>query len=220
MSPFFGESPPAWTDMSNFVVHFTRLFNGKKPYWNMLGILSQRRIRAMSAFGIGRKDAPNEKSQYATCFSEVPLHQLSRLADKRSKYGIVFRKDFVVHRHGNPILYAYKGGQLNQSIRSLMKASKKDPGSDIWKITPFIDAPGAYGKSTYFFEWEREWRKIGDFNFDTDDVECLIIPQDLHGAAKSFFIDVKQENLGPVYNCPFIDPYWSRVKIQKTLNAG
>jgi hypothetical protein len=54
------------------------------------------------------------------------------------------------------------------------------------------------GKSTYFFEWEGEWRKIADFNFDTDDVECLIIPEDLHGAAKNFFIDVKQENPGPV----------------------
>ena len=53
--------------------------------------------------------------------------RLSRIADKRSKYGIVFRKDFVIHRHANPILYAYKDGQLNQSIRMMIKRAKEKP---------------------------------------------------------------------------------------------
>jgi hypothetical protein len=117
-------------------------------------------------------------------------------------------------------LYAYKDGQLYNSILALMQAAKKDADAEIWKVTPFIDAPGAYGKSTYFFEWEREWRKIGDLKFDTSDVECLIIPEDLHEAARGFFEEVKQDNTGPVYDCPFIDPYWSRKQIEKTLKAG
>lgn len=205
--------------MSNHVVHFTKPFGGRSPYENMMGILSDRRIKAMSAFGIGRHEAPDEKTQRATCFSEVPLHRLDRIAKKRSEYGIVFRKDFVIHRHGNPILYAYKDGTLNAAIRALMKAGKGNSGAQVWNITPFIDAPGSYGKSTYFFEWEREWRKIGHFKFDTTDVECLIIPEKLHDAARSFFKTVKRENLGPVYDCPFIDPYWSRKKVKAALKG-
>jgi hypothetical protein len=206
--------------MSNYVVHFTKKFKGRSPYDNMLSILGGRQITARSAFGIGRKEAPDPATQEAVCFSEVPLHRLSRIADKRSEYGIVFKKDFVIHRHGNPILYAYKDGELNQAIRELMKISKKDLDAKIWKMTPFVDAPGAYGKSTYFFEWEREWRKIGNFKFDADDVECLIIPENLHEAAAGFFETAKQENLGPAYECPLIDPYWSRKKVKKALKGG
>ena len=30
-----------------------------------------------------------------------------------------------------------------------------------------------------FFEWEREWRKIGHYTFTTDEVEFLVIPKKL-----------------------------------------
>jgi hypothetical protein len=218
-SPFFGETPPTWTDMSNYVVHFTKNFNKRSAYNNMLSILHGRQITAISPFGIAYKQAPAPEMQKAVCFSEVPLHRLGRIADKRSKYGIVFKKDFVIHRHGNPILYAYKDGQLHKSIRTMMKENKNDPDAKVWDMTPFVDAPGAYGKSTYFFEWEREWRKIGNFTFGVDDVACLIIPEELHSAAVGFFQTAKAENIGPAYECPFIDPYWSRKKIEKALKS-
>jgi Putative abortive phage resistance protein AbiGi, antitoxin len=219
-SPFFGENPPTWTDMSNYVVHFTKQVKKRSAYDNMLSILHGGQITAKKPFGIAFKEAPDLETQKAVCFSEVPLHQLSRIADKRSQYGIVFKKDFVIHRHGNPILYAYKDGQLNQTIRAMMRAGKNDPKAKVWGMTPFVDAPGAYLKGTYFFEWEREWRKVGDFKFSVDDVECLIIPEKLHSAAASFFETAKEENLGPSYECPFIDPYWSRKKVKKALKNG
>jgi hypothetical protein len=74
-------------------------------------------------------------------------------------------------------------------------------------------------KSTYFFEWEREWRKIGNFKFAVDDVACLIIPEELHSAAVGFFQTAKAENTGSAYECPFIDPYWSRKKVEKALKS-
>ena len=92
--------------MSNYVVHFTKNFNKRSAYNNMLSILHGQQITAISPFGIAYKEAPAPEMQKAVCFSEVPLHRLGRIADKRSKYGIVFKKDFVIHRHGNPILYA------------------------------------------------------------------------------------------------------------------
>lgn len=216
-SPFFGENEAGWTDMSNFVVHFAKDYKGRTAYDNMMGILSAQTIKARNSFGLARENAPDPKSQRAACFSEIPLHKLKRLADKRSRYGIVFRKDIVIHRGANPIMYAYKDHDANAALRQIMDAAKKDAAHPIWRVTPFIDAPGKYPKGTYFFEWEREWRKIGDFTFLADEVEFLIIPEEQHKQAKVFFKNAKDENLGPSYECPFIDPYWTRKKIKPLL---
>jgi hypothetical protein len=217
MSHFFGENLSTWTDMSDFVVHFSRDYEGKSAYENMLSILHSRTIQARNAFGIAKKLAPDVTSQKTVCFSEVPLHKLSRLAEARSDYGIVFRKDIIIHLHGNPILYAYKDHPATAAIRQLMNAAKKDPGNPIWKITPFVDAPGAYPHGNYFFEWEREWRKVGHLKFQTHDVEFLIIPESLHTNAKGFFKLARQQNLGPSYDCPFVDPNWKLKKIKPLL---
>lgn len=217
MSPFFGVSQAGWTDMSDFVVHFAKDYGGRSGYENMLSILSKRRIEARNPFGIARDKAPDIGSQNVACFSEVPLHRLSRLAKARSDYGIVFRKDIVIHRKANPILYAYKDHSVLSALKKLMSAAKHDAANPVWMITPFIDAPGDYGKSKYFFEWEREWRKVGHYKFTTDEVEFLVIPEDLHEVARGFFKAAKAENRGPSYECPFIDPYWSLKKIKPLL---
>lgn len=195
--------------MSDYVVHFAKDYGGHTAYSNMMGILSSGTIRAMNPFGIARTTAPPTASQNVACFSEIPLHQLDRLADARSSHGIVFRKDFVIQRGGNPILYAYRDRPVNQAVRSLMAMGAGDATHPIWRLTPFVDCPGAYGTSSYFYEWEREWRISGDFGFDPENVAFLIIPEDLHEAARSFFESVRDDNTGPVYECPFIDPYWT-----------
>ena len=121
----------------------------------MMSILGDRVIRARNPVGICRDKAPDPSSQKAVCFSEIPLHLLGRLADKRSEYGIVFKKDFVIHRNGNPILYTYKDQMVVNAIKKLIAAAGKDAANPIWKVTPFIDAPGVYPNGSYFFEWER-----------------------------------------------------------------
>jgi len=37
-STFFGENSPTWTDMSDYLVHFTKPYKGKDAYANMLSI--------------------------------------------------------------------------------------------------------------------------------------------------------------------------------------
>ncbi|KZD07347.1 abortive infection system antitoxin AbiGi family protein [Oceanibaculum pacificum] len=218
MTPaLFGENASGWTDMSNHLVHFTKDYGGRDAYRNMLGILSGGVIRARNAFGICRKTAPDPQSQLATCLSEVPLHQLGRLSAKRSEHGIVFRKDFVIGRGGNPILYAYKDRAVAKAIKKLAQQAGNDAENPIWRVTPFVDVPGSYGTSQYFFEWEREWRVVGDFAFTPDDVVFLIIPENLHAAARSFVDDARTENLGPAYDCPFIDAHWDLETIQPLL---
>ena len=120
MSIFAGAAKPEWRGMSDYVVHFTKQYKGKSPYDNMLQVLAGRTIEARNAFGIGRVNAPVPKTQQCVCFSEVPPHMLRRVAKARSNYGIGFKKDFVVHRRGNPILYAYKDSPLLQAFQALV----------------------------------------------------------------------------------------------------
>ncbi|UVK50394.1 hypothetical protein DBIPINDM_003532 [Mesorhizobium sp. AR02] len=209
-----GETQPAWDDMSPFVVHFTKAANGKSEYQNSMSILSSRRLEARNPFGIGKKYLAAPR---CVCFSEIPLHQIRRLADKRGPYGIVFKKEFIVEQNGGPIMYAYQGTTHATVLRNLADGAAGKPDDPIWQIAPFVDQPGVYGKSSYFFEWEREWRHVGDLDFKAADPAFLIIPENLHGAARSFFDDAERENLGPNYKCPFIDPYWGLDKIKSIL---
>lgn len=226
------QNAPDWEDMSDFVVHFTKPTKSKlasndsaivkkTPYQNIISILYSGRIEAKNAFGIGKKLCPDEKSQRAICFSEIPLHLLKRLTKRRGPYAIGFAKKLVVKRGGGPIMYAYKGSDHEKSLRTLMRValSKKAPAKSkaIWSLTPFVDAPGDYWPSSYYFEWEREWRHLGDFKFSPDDVAFLVIPEKQHKSARTFFENARDENLGPAYLCPYIDPNWSIDKVREAL---
>jgi hypothetical protein len=209
-----GAVDPAWKDMSKYVVHFAKEKDGKSAYENALSILYARRIEARNTFGAGRKLPAARKS---VCFSEVPLHQLKRLADVRGPYGIGFRKELLVERGGGPILYAYKDTDHAKAVNTMVQAASNQPEHPIWNIAPFIDLPGVYGHVEYLFEWEREWRAVGDFPFTPADAAFLIIPENLHEAARAFFDDAERENIGPNYRCKFIDPYWNDETIGSVL---
>ncbi len=75
--------------------------------------------------------------------------------------------------------------------------AKNDKDDPVWLIAPFVDQPGQYGPKSYFYEWEREWRHVGKFDFKEADAAFLIIPEDLHSAARGFFDEAEYENTGP-----------------------
>ncbi len=205
--------------MSNYVVHLTKGGDGQDDYRAMMGILSSGGLEAKSRFGIGKAKAPIATPQEAVCFSEIPAGQWHRLEERRgTKYGVAFTKEFVLSRGGAPIWYAWKDTEHWQVLQRMMDSAAGDEDSPIWKLTPMIDAPGDYGFSQYFFDWEREWRHIGTMRFDPEDVAFLLIPEDLHSAARSFFQDALEENLGPAYFCPYVDPSWSKERILHELN--
>lgn len=209
-----GSIDPSWKDMSKYVVHFAKETTGKSAYDNAISILYARRIIAANAFGTGRNLAPARKSM---CFSEVPLHYLKRLADVRGRHGIGFRKEYIVERGGGPILYAYKDTPQAKSINAMVHAAAHDANPPVWEVAPFVDLPGTYGKSKYLYEWEREWRQVSDLDFSETDPAFLIIPEELHEAARDFFHSAKVDHVGPSYECPFIDPYWGEDEIADAL---
>lgn len=200
-----------WNDISPFVVHFTKPSGDRSAYDNIMSILWHRTVRAKNRFGAGRKYPHSPKM---SCFSEIPLHQLARLADKYGEYGVGFTKSLIVERDGGPIQYAYKDTSHAVAVRQMVEAGKNDPENPIWKIAPFIDLPGKYPTATYLFEWEREWRLPGPLTFDTDDVEFLIVPEELHSNARTFFADAQAENTGPSYFCPIIDARWNLKQVE------
>jgi hypothetical protein len=213
--------PDQWADMSNSLVHFVRGSADDNGYRAMMGILSKGSLIPNLAFGIGRELAPSEALQKSVCFSEIPAGEWGRLQQKRqTPYGIGFTKDFLRQEGANQVWYVEKDSEQWRTLKSMMRAGRNDSASSIWKLTPWIDSPGRYGRSRYFFEWEREWRHLGTLRFSPEDVAFLLIPEDLHEAAHFFFQDAVDENLGPGYFCPYIDPSWSRQRILHALNQS
>jgi hypothetical protein len=43
------------------------------------------------------------------------------------------------------------------------------------------------------------------------------IPEESHEAARSFFNDAETENLGPNYQCPYVDPLWDLGRLKSEL---
>jgi hypothetical protein len=211
----------AWEDMSNFVVHFTRWGpQPRTPYNNIMSILGSGRIEARNPFGMVRSAAPDPDSQKTVCFSEIPLHHLSRLTDRRGPYGVGFTKEFMVARGGGPVFYAYSETPHSQALRDLLEDARtwtNPAGSPIWRVAPFVEFPGIHSGRSYRFEWEREWRHVGNFDFRPADVAFLVIPEDKHKDARRFFEEARDDNTGPAYLCPYIDPGWDRTRVQRAL---
>lgn len=131
-----------------------------------MSMLSSGRIEARNPFGMAHNAvpaAPDPDSQKTVCFSEIPLHQLSRLTARRGPYGVGFTKKFMVARGGGPVFYAYLGTPQARALQDLLEEARAWPtpaGSPIWRVAPFVDFPGDYGDRSYRFEWEREWRHV------------------------------------------------------------
>jgi hypothetical protein len=214
---------PEWRDMSDFVVHFTKDYDGRSAYQNSLSILYAGVIRATNEYGQGRHLSALGSSQQCVCFSEIPLDLLDRLVDRRSRYGIGFTKEFVAAQGGAPVWYLEVDSPIADAFRDVKRQRMRggiDPDDPIWRLTPFVDMPGDYGTAVYRFEWEREWRVAGDLRFAPENVAFLFIPEDLHPAARSFFADAERNHSGPAYYCPFLDPTWGDEEIQEALPAG
>jgi abortive phage resistance protein AbiGi (putative antitoxin) len=214
--------------MSEHVVHMAKGRDSKEAYDNIIGILGSQKIEARKPFGIARYLALDSSSQRAACFSEIPLERLDRLAARRIPgypdgwHGIGFSKAIVIERGGGPVFYVYAGTPHAVAVRELIERAKTSQISNdpIWRLTPMIETPGVYNDREYYFEWEREWRHVGDFAFDTIDVAFLIMPETLHAVAREFFADAYAQNTGPAYFCPFLDITWPRDRILCALASG
>lgn len=221
-----------WTDMSDFLVHLTREPTPPEPragstawvvprraYDSHMSILASQTLRAVGAFGALRTRRKALQGVHrAVCFSEIPLGNLGRLAGRKSSFGIAFTKDFLIGRGAAPVWYLTRGSEQWRAMKGLADASVADPAAPIWKLTPFIDE-SRDGRFRYQFEWEREWRVVGDVRFTAEDVAFMFVPEQHVEDAIEFFASAAAQNLGPSYFCPIIDPSWDletvRVEVER-----
>ncbi len=211
--------------MSNFVLHLTKGGEASsKAYDNFMGIVGNGQLRpGPNPFGCLKSVKSLQSTHRSVCFSEIPFGNLERLYERRSFYGIGFAKSLLQDRGGAPIWYLERGTPAQQALDDLIaKADASDPDNPLWKLTPFIDYTNRDFKSgrPYQFEWEREWRHPGAFNFQPPDVAFLLIPEFHHDDAREFFKSAVADNLGPGYFCPYIDVRWGQERSLKALKAG
>lgn len=154
-----GRVQPQWEDMSPEVIHITRGLDASQSYVNLIQILDSGFLEARNPFGAARQDCPDPASQRAVCFTEVPIHLVSRIIQRRLPQdpaawnGIAFNKRFVVERGGGPIMYAYDGTPHAEALQAMMQSAWAcpDPAAHpVWKLTPFVDRPGRHG--TYYWD--------------------------------------------------------------------
>ena len=107
----------------------------------------------------------------------------------------------------------------------MVETAKSNPDDPIWKLAPFVDRPGWYqgfcGDRKYFFEWEREWRHVGDLSFQDTDLSFLVLPEDEHLKLRMYLSEESRGiDLSSYSSIPFVCLNWEKSKIQDTLSAA
>jgi hypothetical protein len=202
------------SDLSTFVVHFTRDSGGQPAKANLESILGGLKIEARTAMG-HLHGVPNEQRQESkvVCFTETPLeHAYSLVQDiagrdiHLSSYGVAFTKEVARKKGANPIWYVdMTPGQdaqwaiskaLDQIKDEALKSAGGFPASPIAKVLPFVEQMLTTESTQKEFWWEREWRHRGDFSFRQDEVALVFCPE-------AEISDIEE------YGPPAVDPSWS-----------
>lgn len=200
-------------DQSDFLIH---LVGKNDPYITFMNILSSGIIESKNSFGFKR----SEHNKKSICFSEIPPLYLQKLVSRRYNYGIAFKKEWLLKQGAQRVWYIEKDSIAHSSIAFISNHLNGEEKEHFFNLAPFIDITGKYENSTYRFEWEREWRIVGNLSFTPDDVEFLILPSDVHELARDFFADAESEQTGPNYYCPYYDPITDKYskKYNKEIN--
>jgi hypothetical protein len=131
--------------MSDYVVHLTK---GADPRSAFYSILLTGIINATAPSGIAR-DLAN-MNQNAAGFSEIPVQEVDRLANRYSAFGLGFHHNALVRQGGARVWYVELDRQVAAHLAALKDhhAQMNDPTDPFWAIAPFIERPGIYGNGS------------------------------------------------------------------------
>jgi hypothetical protein len=213
------------SDLSTFVVHFTRDWGLRSARDNLESILATATIRAESAMGwLSKVPVDQLENAKVVCFSETPLEhayslvqKINRRQVKLAPYGIVFSKEVARKKGVNPIWYVdmTPGQEAQWAIAEVLdflrdgavKSKRSFADHPATKIMPFIEQMGTWPTSEKEFWWEREWRHRGNFEFCWSDVTLVFCPED------------EIEDIEP-FGWPAVDPSWSLERMIERLARG
>jgi hypothetical protein len=138
------------------------------------------------------------------CFTETPIDQIEILLEevqgrsvKFRPYGLIFTKEYIREKEGNPVFYAEEC--MYESLWRLYYDAKDRAFS--YKDNKFLALVNKCDKKIDF-HWEREWRIVGDFNFQFVKVFCGLCPEQEISNFEQSFNPIK-----------FISPSWGINKI-------
>jgi hypothetical protein len=180
------------TDLSTFVVHLTRDWEGRTARENLASIVEERTLRAGAPKGWAtwtgfELDEDALASQRVVCFSETPLehvHALFANIEGRSinfaPYGLAFPKMVARWMGINPVWYIdlsrapgeWRDWPIKEALNTLVRdAAANFDKHPVSRLAPFIEGMGSWpngngGTRLREFSWEREWRHVGDLNLD------------------------------------------------------
>jgi hypothetical protein len=219
------------SDLATFVVHLTRDNVDGSAAENLRSIIRQRLLRARSPFGWAKghvtDGSPAHDSQLCVCFSESPIEHLYSLTAEitgRSvqlrPYGLAVTKMGARHRGANPVWYVdmtpghpWHQAQALDSLRAeaLQGDFLSHPGRSIF---PFCEGMGTWARRQKEFWWEREWRKVGDYSLQEQDIAFWMCPENEISLFEQFIRDewnlgARDSNGSVAPSQRFVDPQWS-----------
>ncbi len=200
-------------DYSPFLVHLTRADESCSAKEVLDTIINEKTLRAYNYFCIFKdRIAELEESLRSkfnvVCFTETPMDQIEILLKPvygknvtLESYGLVFKKKYIREKDGNPALYVT--GDLSLPLWRLYEEAKAGGfSSDDNKLLALVNKCD----ETVDFHWEREWRIVGNLEFDLNDIYCGLCPEDDIPHFEDKYPEVK-----------FISPCWGINKILDKL---
>lgn len=192
-------------DISPFLAHLTRTFDGTNARTRLEGILQEGQLRAGPSlvsdarFGGNTVNLTEEQKMRlfgSVCFTETPFSEIHCLLEIGGRavnlepYGLVFVKDRLKARGVCPAVYINnEAAAMDAVIYSLFSLKDTHPAA-AEKLLPLVAVFGqkiqphgspARPPGRVDFVWEREWRypaALGPFDFTFEDVFCGLSPHE------------------------------------------
>lgn len=207
-------------DYSRFLVHLTRSPRSEKVAGTssisakdvLKTILEEQTLRALDHHclftpALRAKARAVQDRFNVLCFTETPIHQVQSLLNDvggrqyaPEPYGLVFDKDYIRERGGNPVFYVTKeiAKPLWRSLYFNEVDNIQQPPDDVCRLLSLVTVC----EPANDWHWEREWRIAGDLRFRLPEVYCGLCPEQ--------YIEYFENKYQPL---KFISPEWALDRI-------
>ena len=228
------------SDLSRYLVHLTRDYDGESAYDNLINILKTKNIEARNYHclfspKIRKMDISDKlnNSFKTVCFTETPLNQITNLTTdipnrniKLKPYGVVFWRDQLLDKGANPAIYLNaKGTDLRdyliqqfdnqfKDIKTLGKLKRED--DYYYEIIQYFSLINVINDK-YDFSWEREWRFHGDFKFNYRNMVAIVCknPEEFENRCEE---ELQAKALNFIKRTPMISPDWGYEQVIEELS--
>ena len=198
-------------DFSSFLVHLSKDSvetngNSRMSAKEVLNsILAEQTLRAYNPYCLfndkleSESDSLQEKFR-VVCFTGTPIHQIDLLLKKVygrhstfEPYGLVFKKEYIKKCGGNPV-FPIDGSLLLTLLQQLYDDAIKT--GCLGRVNRLL-ALVSKCNGTMDFYWEREWRIVGNLEFNLSDIYCGLCNEEDIAYFENKYAPAK-----------FISPHW------------